>query len=701
MKTKLTYLIISFLLAACVSDDEFEIPSALNQEFEEPAIEGTKTTFKAVKERFDQSFGAVTFREDETIYIEGYVVSSDEKGNFFKELIIQNKLDDSSSNEDPRLGFRVDINQSGLFSTYEIGRKVFIKLAGLSVSKENGVLVIGKLINGELDRVPQQELENSIIRSTQVGTIIPKDISIAGVSESDLNTLVTLNNAQFATSEVGKTYAGEGDDQFDGERRLQQCADASTMIVSSSKFSDFVSEVIPSGKGTITAVLSRDFSDTKNVLQIRDTSDLIFNESRCDISQNLETTISLNEVVSKYNGSVIDFGLDNQITEGYVISTDEEKNFINSIVIQDKAENPTVGIPILVEGELLYQRFPLGGKIKLKLDQLALGNTKQGMLAIGILRNGFIDEIPLEQADQFLFRTEEEVTLIPTELTTMELAIPGSLIAINNLELVTEEQNSAYAFFSGTDDGERRLIHCDSFETISLRNSGESTFANLTFPSGNGQIRAVVLEDEEGRFLKIREIEDVTFSNPYQNCTPTSSSNAIIFSELADPNNNDGARFIELYNASDEAVNITGWKLRRYTNESTTVSVEEELEGILFPNTTLVISPNKAVFESVYGFSPDLIPSNTTLADSNGDDNYELVDAEENIIDVFGVVGEDGTGTNHEFEDGRAFRKLSVTFGNPKYDFSEWQIWNDTGAAGTVLEVRDAPGGFSPGEREE
>ncbi len=700
MKPKTTLLLISLFLFSCVSDDEFEVPSALNQELEEPIIEGVKTTFKAVKERFDQSFGAVTFREDETIYIEGYVASSDEKGNFFKELIIQNKIDDSSSNDDPRLGFRIDINQSGLFSTYQIGRKVFVKLSGLSISKENGVLAIGKLVNGKLDRIPQQELEDIVIRSPQVEVLVPKDIGLIDINESDINTLVTINNIQFTTSEVGKTFAGEATDQFDGERRLQNCGDASTMILSSSKFSDFVSEVIPEGNGKITAVLSRDFSDTKNVLQIRDTNDLVFNEGRCDISENLETTISLSEVVSKYNKSVIDFGLDNQITEGYVISTDAEKNFLNTIVIQDKVENPAAGIPILVEGESLYQRFLLGVKIKLKLDQLALGNTKQGMLAIGILKNGFITEIPLEQVDQFLFRTDEEVTIVPSSLSEIDSAIAGTLIAIDNAEVVAEEQNLAYTFFSGTDDGVRRLIRCDSFETIPLKNAGESTFANSAFPTGNGEVTAIVLEDENGRFLKIRDTNDVVFDNPYQNCTPTNASNAIIFSELADPNNNDGARFIELYNASDEPVNISGWTIRRYTNESTSVSVEEELEGILFPNTTLVIVSNKSVFESVYGFSPDLVPSNSTLADSNGDDNYELVDAQGNIIDVFGVIGEDGTGTNHEFEDGRAFRNLDVIQGNPKYNFSEWQIRNDTGAAGTVLEIRDAPDGFSPGRRD-
>ena len=65
----------------------------------------------------------------------------------------------------------------------------------------------------------------------------------------------------------------------------------------------------------------------------------------------------------------------------------------------------------------------------------------------------------------------------------------------------------------------------------------------------------------------------------------------------------------------------------------------------------------------------------------------------------FGIVGEDGSNTNHEFEDGRAARNVSVTQGNPTYTFHEWQLWNDTGDSGTTNLPQDAPGVFTPGVR--
>jgi hypothetical protein len=69
------------------------------------------------------------------------------------------------------------------------------------------------------------------------------------------------------------------------------------------------------------------------------------------------------------------------------------------------------------------------------------------------------------------------------------------------------------------------------------------------------------------------------------------------------------------------------------------------------------------------------------------------------VIDIFGVLGQDGTGTDHEFEDGRAVRNLEVTAGSPVYVFSEWQIFNDSGEAGTVNLPQLAPDDFSPGIR--
>ena len=65
------------------------------------------------------------------------------------------------------------------------------------------------------------------------------------------------------------------------------------------------------------------------------------------------------------------------------------------------------------------------------------------------------------------------------------------------------------------------------------------------------------------------------------------------------------------------------------------------------------------------------------FADSNGDDNMALLNNGE-IVDMFGVAGEDGTGTWHEFEDGRAERAFDSVSGCVADCEALWNIDNDS-----------------------
>ncbi len=68
-------------------------------------------------------------------------------------------------------------------------------------------------------------------------------------------------------------------------------------------------------------------------------------------------------------------------------------------------------------------------------------------------------------------------------------------------------------------------------------------------------------------------------------------------------------------------------------------------------------------------------------------------------IDIFGIVGEDGSGTAHEFEDGRAVRNLDIVEGNIIFTGNEWLIYNDTGGNGTINLPQNAPADYNPGSR--
>ncbi len=147
-------------------------------------------------------------------------------------------------------------------------------------------------------------------------------------------------------------------------------------------------------------------------------------------------------------------------------------------------------------------------------------------------------------------------------------------------------------------------------------------------------------------------------------------------------------------------IELEGWKLLRYTNNNLEISSTIDLSGFTIDGeSTFIISPNGVEFETIYGFASDMVVGVNSPADSNGDDSLQLIDPFDNVIDVFGVVGEDGSSTNHEFEDGRAVRKVKVKEANPVYTFDEWRIFNDTSDSGTTLEPKNAPEDFTPGIR--
>jgi len=182
----------------------------------------------------------------------------------------------------------------------------------------------------------------------------------------------------------------------------------------------------------------------------------------------------------------------------------------------------------------------------------------------------------------------------------------------------------------------------------------------------------------------------------------TSITSADVFiTELADPNNNADARYIELYNNGISVVDFTGgsgWKINKYTNGSATVSSSINLNGSISAGGFYLISNDGTTFTSVYGFSSDYDDASTNgTAGSNGDDIIELVNGSGAVVDFYGVQPHsDLTSTVWEFEDGRAERANGATIGkNPPAD-SDWNTWSD-GPGGDVVATKDAPGNFDPG----
>jgi len=429
-----------------------------------------------------------------------------------------------------------------------------------------------------------------------------------------------------------------------------------------------------------------------------------FEEPKQNCNSDLEANTSFGELEVLADKGTLKIQED-LVIEGYVVSSDKAGNFFGTLYLQNRPTNPTKGLQLEIDLRDSHLFFEMGSKILIKLKGLYVGRSGKTLKLGGTFSafgNISVGRLPALKIPQHIFLScgqTETVQPILTTILEVENLSSNVLVQIDGLEVVEEKLGEAFA--KPKEETQIRLKDCDENE-ITLLNSGFSDFQSDILPGGNGSITAILHKDGNKHILLIRDLNDVNFTNDRcPEIITEFTSDQIFISELADPDNNSKARFVELYNASEEPLDLNKWTLRRYTNEKTEVSSFIDLSGFIINGEgTFVISPNAEEFELVYGFAPDLGVSTNSPADSNGDDNLELVDPFGTIIDVFGVVGEDGSGTNHEFEDGRAFRKISITKANPTYSFSEWTIFNDTGNAGTLKKPQKAPEDFTPGIRE-
>tara|TARA_R110002051_G_scaffold325871_1_gene432732 strand:+ start:24914 stop:26305 length:1392 start_codon:yes stop_codon:yes gene_type:complete len=421
-------------------------------------------------------------------------------------------------------------------------------------------------------------------------------------------------------------------------------------------------------------------------------------EIRC--TSNIIANTTYADVKALYTDETLQIQTD-LILEGYVISSDEAGNFFSVLHFQDALVNPTSGFQVEIDLRDSHLFYPLGSKIFIKLKGLYLGKSK-GIYKLGGVFSSFgnasVGRLPASIVQQHIFNACDEIrAIIPTEISLNENLDPylNTWVALNRLEFVEEELGLPFAL--DREDTQRTLIACDDVE-INLLNSGFSDFQATILPDKSGTVSALLQKENDTYFLMVNCQSDLNFTlERCEDVVDEFTSNRILISEIADPDNDIEARFIQLYNSDLSSLSLKGWKLNRYTNDNTEVSHSLDLSDyVINAQSTLVIAANAIVFEATYGFLPDLVGGSNSAANSNGDDNFVLVDPFGNEIDVFGVIGEDGSGTNHEFEDGRALRKAAIEFGNPIYTFNEWEIYNDTGDSGTINLVQNAPEDFTP-----
>lgn len=260
LKTSLLIL-VSFATFSCVNDDDYAIP---NFECNDPNLTANKT----VQDMYDMASATITqfpanvVNED---ILEAYVVSSDRGGNFFKSLSLQTL---GTATTPPR-GFSIPIDQTSMFTIYEPGRKVYVKLNRRYFNITNGSLIIGELFlnssgNASVGRISPSTYGSIVIRSCQFKdeSELVRTLTVNEAKQDiNLNTLIELDNVQFMDASVGSTYFNPNNVIGGATNHLITDTSGNTVIFRTSSFATYAGTVVPGESGKIRGIMTKFGSD--------------------------------------------------------------------------------------------------------------------------------------------------------------------------------------------------------------------------------------------------------------------------------------------------------------------------------------------------------------------------------------------------------------------------------------------------------
>lgn len=318
MKTTKTIMLLlamvaSFAFTACVEDDDYTIPSSLgneeNAKLQTLLGKASEVTFAEVKAMYKSGTFIKAIETD--IYVKGYVSSSDQTGNFFKEFYIQD------SPTSPTSGLKVILNRVDTYNQFNFGREVYINLKGLFIGEErvgNGVITIGG--GTETDQygttvvsLNENQIKLNVLRSENTMEITPLVVTFSQITPAHVGILVSVNNVEFADDLAGKRYF-DPIQVYDTQRTLQACGgfNYTQFKLETSSFASFKDELLPTGNGTVTAVVSKTFDGASLILALNVTSDVNLTGTRCSLlNVNDFNTIIQEDFQTATNNTNLDF----------------------------------------------------------------------------------------------------------------------------------------------------------------------------------------------------------------------------------------------------------------------------------------------------------------------------------------------------------------------------------------------------------
>ena len=444
-------LLTAFAITSCVKDDDYDIPDP-NGKKPLPDYSGQVVSFANVLTKVTAS--VATYTADEAI--EGYVISSDEGGNFYKKIYIQNA--------DKNQGLSVAIDKSGLYTEFPVGAKIQLRLKDLTTQLNNSAIEVGygTYTAPKSGRVSVGTMAEAIYKKHLFDTGERKTVAeLAKVSNSiqevstdaHVDQLITLKGVHFPTDAVGKTLYDKSNVLGGATNYKLTDANGKTIIFRTSSHAKFKDEKVPAGEVEVTGVLTKFNKDYQ--FMISNYADLVVKGGTSTNTQTGTQTSTTVETLEASNATVADYVVGKTVK---LHGTTVVKSGRTYIIFKDGTEIQVFS----AKGVTISD----AAKEKLATEGYEINVT--GVFTDYALKNGTVVKEILysKESDIEFIKAPATITYVDVDATTATLASDyqvGKHVNLKNATLKVEGGKS-YVVFS---DGNKIQLYSPNLKSFS------------------------------------------------------------------------------------------------------------------------------------------------------------------------------------------------------------------------------------------
>lgn len=244
------FILITALSIISACKKEYDLPPVKS------AAELNKINIANIKAKFNTNLN-YKFKADSSLYC---VVTADEvSGNLYKDIFVK----DATGALHIKL-----INSGGLY----IGDSIRINIKGAILNDYSDLIQLDS-VDSEKNIVKLSSGTNPVPMVTTIANILANTAATSSIQSR----LVQLNNVEFVSSDQNQTFA-DAVGKASINRILKSC-DGKTLTVRTSGYSNFASQLTPSGNGSFIGIVS-EFSGTKQMV-LRNANELKMTGALC------------------------------------------------------------------------------------------------------------------------------------------------------------------------------------------------------------------------------------------------------------------------------------------------------------------------------------------------------------------------------------------------------------------------------------